>query len=76
MNASERKMTKNLIRSLPQLQSMFDAIERSKLDKVVWEVLCGLSSKFELLSMKLKEHEGQGTGLLADERNVIGDFIK
>jgi hypothetical protein len=53
-------MTKNLIRNLPQLESVFQAVENAKLDKVVWEVLGGLPSKYEDLSSTLKENEGLG----------------
>lgn len=53
-------MTKNLIRNLPQLESVFQAVENTKLGKVVWEVLGGLPSKYEDLYTKLKENEGKG----------------
>jgi hypothetical protein len=56
-------MAKTLIRNLPQLQTVFSAIEKAKLDLVVWEVLGGLPSKYELLHMKLKEHEGKGISI-------------
>ena len=70
-------MTKNLIRSLPQLESVFQAVENTKLGKVVWEVLGGLPSKYEDLYTKLKENEGKGMfiWLIVDEQNVIGDFL-
>ena len=57
-------MDRNLIRTLPQLQLLFDAVDKFKLDKVVWEVLGGLPHKYEDLKIALQVNNGQGTLLV------------
>jgi hypothetical protein len=74
-------MSKGMIHKLPQIQSLRDTLDLSKLDDVVWNVLGGIPTKHVQLSTKLKRLKEQRDPFLivgvaaADVRHVIVKFV-